>query len=116
MRHDRDCGVRGRRAIESHGQYDPKSPCDLWSGMPRIARGIVRLTLRAGQCRMHTRRSRYLRHRFPSDIISHAVWLYHRYDLSFRESRICWPNEASSCRTNPFGSGARSSAQTTPGG
>ena len=34
---------------------------------------------------MHTRRSRYLRHRFPPDIISHAVWLYHRYCLSFRD-------------------------------
>ena len=34
---------------------------------------------------MHTRRSRYLRHRFPPDIISHAVWLYHRYGLSFRD-------------------------------
>ena len=33
---------------------------------------------------MHTRRSRYLRHRFPSDIVSHAVWLYHRCCLSFR--------------------------------
>ena len=33
---------------------------------------------------MHPRRSRYLRHRFPSAIISHAVWLYHRYGLSFR--------------------------------
>jgi len=27
----------------------------------------------------------YLRHRFPSEIISHAVWLYHRFCLSFRE-------------------------------
>ena len=34
---------------------------------------------------MHTRRSRYLQHRFPSDIISHAVWLYHGYGLSFRD-------------------------------
>ena len=34
---------------------------------------------------MRTRRSRYLRHRFPADIISHAVWLYHRYGLSFRD-------------------------------
>ena len=34
---------------------------------------------------MHLRRSRYLRHRFPSDIISHAVWLYHRYGMSFRD-------------------------------
>ena len=34
---------------------------------------------------MHTRRPRYLRHRFPPDIISHAVWLYHRDGLSFRD-------------------------------
>jgi len=27
----------------------------------------------------------YQRHRFPSEIISHAVWLYHRFYLSFRE-------------------------------
>ena len=34
---------------------------------------------------MHIRRSRYLRHRFPPAIISHAIWLYHRYCLSFRD-------------------------------
>ena len=34
---------------------------------------------------MLPRRSRYLRHRLPPDIISHAVWLYHRYGLSFRD-------------------------------
>ena len=34
---------------------------------------------------MHTRRSRYLRHRFPAEVISHAVWLYHRYGISFRD-------------------------------
>jgi len=27
----------------------------------------------------------YYRYRFPSEIISHAVWLYHRFSLSFRE-------------------------------
>ena len=27
----------------------------------------------------------YQRHRFSSEIISHAVWLYHRFFLSFRE-------------------------------
>ena len=27
----------------------------------------------------------FQRHRFPSEIISHAVWLYHRFSLSFRE-------------------------------
>jgi len=34
---------------------------------------------------MSPRRSRYRRHRFPSDIISHAVWLSQRYGLSFRD-------------------------------
>ena len=34
---------------------------------------------------MQTRRSRYLRYRFPPDIISHAVWLYHRDGLNFRD-------------------------------
>ena len=34
---------------------------------------------------MKTPRSRYLRHRFPPEIISHAVWLYHRYCMSFRD-------------------------------
>ena len=28
---------------------------------------------------------RYRRHRFPIEIISHAVWLYHRFCLSFRD-------------------------------
>jgi putative transposase len=27
---------------------------------------------------------RYKRHRFPSEIIAHAVWLYHRFLLSLR--------------------------------
>lgn len=27
----------------------------------------------------------YKRHRFPADIISHAVWLYHRFNLSHRD-------------------------------
>ncbi len=27
----------------------------------------------------------YKNHRFPPEIIAHAVWLYHRFSLSFRE-------------------------------
>jgi putative transposase len=27
----------------------------------------------------------YARYRYPSQIISHAVWLYHRFTLSFRD-------------------------------
>ena len=34
---------------------------------------------------MNTKLPSYQRHRFPSDIISHAVWLYHRFCLSFRD-------------------------------
>ena len=34
---------------------------------------------------MNTTTPSYQRHRFPSVIISHAVWLYHRFCLSFRE-------------------------------
>ena len=29
--------------------------------------------------------SLYRRHRFPPEIISDAVWLYHRFTLSFRD-------------------------------
>ena len=31
-----------------------------------------------------TRHSRYTRHRFPAEVISHAVWLYFRFPLSLR--------------------------------
>lgn len=38
---------------------------------------------------MHTARMRivslYHRHRFPAEIISHCVWLYFRFSLSFRD-------------------------------
>ncbi len=34
---------------------------------------------------MSNDRQRYHRHRFPPEIISHAVWLYHRFCLSFRD-------------------------------
>src|SRR4249919_208778 len=30
-------------------------------------------------------RSRYYGHRFPPEIISYAVWVYHRFCLSFRD-------------------------------
>jgi putative transposase len=28
------------------------------------------------------------RHRFPAELISHAVWLYHVFSLSFREVEL----------------------------
>jgi putative transposase len=29
----------------------------------------------------------HYRHRFPAELISHAVWLYHVFSLSFRDVR-----------------------------
>ena len=34
---------------------------------------------------MSKRKSRYHGHRFPPQVISHAIWLYHRFSLSFRD-------------------------------
>jgi len=34
---------------------------------------------------MKKARSRYYGHRFPPEIISYAVWVYHRFCLSFRD-------------------------------
>ena len=34
---------------------------------------------------MRTSVSLYHRHRFPTEIISHCVWLYFRFALSFRD-------------------------------
>ncbi len=34
---------------------------------------------------MSNDRLSYRRHRFPPEIISHAVWLYHRFGLSLRD-------------------------------
>ncbi len=31
-----------------------------------------------------TRHPRYARHRFPAEVISHAIWLYFRFPLSLR--------------------------------
>ena len=34
---------------------------------------------------MNKRKSRYHRHRFPPEIISYTIWVYHRFSLSFRD-------------------------------
>ena len=34
---------------------------------------------------MNSKTNRYHRYRFPPEIISHAVWLYHRLGLSLRD-------------------------------
>jgi putative transposase len=36
----------------------------------------------------YSERSSYPRHRFPAEIISHAVWLYHVFSLSLRDVEL----------------------------
>ena len=37
---------------------------------------------------MTTKPASYSRHRFPAEIISHAVWLYHVFSLSLRDLEL----------------------------
>src|SRR4029450_1272204 len=49
------------------------------------ATGIVNLRDGGQSSRMLNDLVRYPRYRFPPAIISHAVWLYYRFTLSFRD-------------------------------
>jgi DNA-binding FrmR family transcriptional regulator len=53
----------------------------------KYIKGIVRLTAQRGNQPVRAAYcvSLYYRHRFPSEIISHCVWLYFRLSLSFRD-------------------------------
>jgi hypothetical protein len=55
------------------------------------------------------------RHRFLPDIISDAVWLYYRFNLSHRDIAICLPKVASLSAGNQSASGASSLERSTPG-
>jgi hypothetical protein len=37
----------------------------------------------------------YAHHRFPPTVIQHAVWLYLRFCLSYRDMRISWRSAGS---------------------
>jgi len=37
---------------------------------------------------MKKRPDLHYRHRFPAELISHAVWLYHVFSLSFRDVEL----------------------------
>ncbi|AXA44135.1 DDE domain family protein (plasmid) [Rhizobium leguminosarum] len=56
----------------------------------------------------------YRRHRFPAEVIAHAVWLYFRFPLSLRMVEDMLAAVASSSLTRPCGSGLRNSADTLP--
>ena len=48
---------------------------------------------------------RYKNHRFPGEIISHGVWLYYRFPLSYRDCKSCCVNAVSTSPMKPFASG-----------
>lgn len=56
----------------------------------------------------------YRRHRFPAEVIAHAVWLYFRFPLSLRMVEDILAAVASSSRTRRSGSGRRNLAGTSP--
>ena len=47
--------------------------------------GAVKLAHDCQTRQMNNGTSSYRGHRFPPEIISHSVWLYHRFCLSFRD-------------------------------
>ncbi len=55
------------------------------AGIVRLAaEDVIRLFMRHNPL-MRTSVSLYHRHRFPTEIIGHSVWLYFRFALSFRD-------------------------------
>jgi transposase-like protein len=71
----------------------------------------------------------YKRHRFPPDVIRHAVWLYFRFTLSLRdveallaergievsdETIRCWTQKFGGC-SSPGTSGARDRSRPAAG-
>jgi transposase-like protein len=53
----------------------------------------------------------FKRHRFPPDVIRHAVWLYLRFTLSIRDVEELLASGASRSAAKPFDAGSTSSAR-----
>jgi putative transposase len=47
----------------------------------------------------------YRRHRFPPEIIQHAIWLYLRFTLSYRDVEELLTDRGSTSRMKPCGAG-----------
>ena len=47
----------------------------------------------------------YRRHRFPPEIIPHAIWLYLRFTLSYRDVEDLLPSMGSTSPTKPSAAG-----------
>ncbi len=60
----------------------------------------------------------YKRHWFPPEIISYAVWLYYRFNLSYRDIEDLLAERGITCQspsvTKPSGYGASSLEPNTP--
>src|SRR5215471_5456455 len=61
---------------------------------------------------MKSTRSRYHGHRFPPEIIGYAVWVYHRFCLSFRDVEDLLAERGIIALTKPSGDGAGNSDPT----
>jgi len=55
----------------------------------------------------------YKRHRFRPDIISYAIWLYYRFNLSHRDIEDLLVEKGVIVVMNPFGFGTSNSALYT---
>src|SRR5215470_11827138 len=64
---------------------------------------------------MKSARSRYRGHRFPPEIIGYAVWVYHRFCLSFRDVEDLLAERGIIVSYEASGSGAGNSDLTMPG-
>ena len=54
------------------------------------------------------------RHRFPAEIISHAVWLYHVFSLSLRDVELILAERGIAVSYERCDAGARSSPRIHP--
>jgi len=54
------------------------------------------------------------RHRFPAEIISHAVWVYHRFCLSFRDTEDLLAQRGITVSYETIRSGVGGSVLRTP--
>ena len=56
----------------------------------------------------------YYRHRFPAEIISHAVWLYHVFSLSLRDIELILAERGVVVTHESVRLGAKSSVLSSP--
>ena len=75
----------------------------LEAGAANYSEGFVTLAaafwMYVGAVAEGMRKISYAGYRFPPEAIHQAIWLYLRFTLSFRESRICWRSAGSRSRT-----------------